>query len=75
MPDFKAQAVKLVTEGNHPISQIAADLGIGEILLGHWRRDHEEQTAPASHSQAAMENRNSMEEELRRLRREHERLR
>ena len=74
-PDFKAQAVKLVTEGKHPISQIAADLGIGESLLRRWRRDHEEQTAPASHSQAAMENRNSMEEELRRLRRENERLR
>ena len=29
-PDFKAQAVKLVTEGKPPISQIAADLGIGE---------------------------------------------
>ena len=32
-PDFKAQAVKLISEGKHPISQIAADLGIGESLL------------------------------------------
>ncbi|NUB12756.1 transposase [Azospirillum brasilense] len=52
-PDVKEHAVKLVREGKPPISRIAADLGIGESRLRRWRRDHEEQTAPASNSQAA----------------------
>ena len=57
-PDVKEHAVKLFSEGKTPISRIATDLGIGESLLHRWRPDPEEQTAPASNSQAAIENRN-----------------
>ena len=74
-PEFKAQAVKLVTEGEHPISQIAGDLGIGESLLRRWRRDHEEQAAPVPNGPTAGPSKTSLEEEVRRLRRENERLR
>lgn len=74
-PEFKAQAVELVIEGEHPISQIAGDLGIGESLQRHWRREYEEQTTPAPGSLAAMASKISLEEEVRRLRRENERLR
>lgn len=74
-PEFKAQAVKLVIEGEHPISQIAGDLGIGESLLRRWRREHDEQTTSASNGLAAVASKTSLEEEVRRLRRENERLR
>jgi transposase-like protein len=46
-PEFKAQTVKLATEGGHPLSQVAADLGIRASLLRRWRRDHEDLAAPA----------------------------
>ena len=74
-PEFKAQAATLVIEGKHPISQIAADLGIGESLLRRWRREREEQAAPAPSRPVATANKISLEEEIRRLRRENERLR
>ncbi len=37
-PAFKAKTVKRVTEGGHPLSQVAADLGIHASLLCRWRR-------------------------------------
>lgn len=74
-PEFKAQAVKLVVEGEHPISQIAGDLGIGESLLRRWRREHEEQTTPAPSGLTTATNKPPLEAEVRRLRRENERLR
>lgn len=72
-PEFKAQTVKLVTEGGHPLSQVAADLGIRASLLRRWRRDHEELAASAKNNTAA--NKFALEEEVRRLRRDNERLR
>ena len=42
---FKVEAVRLVTEERHPVAAVARDLGIGENLLHHWKRqftDHQE---------------------------------
>jgi transposase len=72
-PEFKAQTVKLVTEGGHSLSQVAADLGIRASLLRRWQRDHEDLAAPAK-SNAIVE-KVALEEEVRRLRKDNERLR
>ncbi|GAA4255406.1 transposase [Azospirillum formosense] len=61
--------------GERPISQIAGDLGIGESLLRRWRREYEEQTTLAPSGLTTATNKNSLEGEVRRSRRENERLR
>jgi transposase len=72
-PEFKAQTVKLVTEGGHALSQVAADLGIRASLLRRWRRDHEDLATPAKNN--AIAEKIALEEEVRRLRKDNERLR
>ncbi len=72
-PGFKEQTVKLVTEGGQRLSQVATDLGIGASLLRRWRRAHEEQAAPAK--DRSVSDKLALEEEVRRLRRDNERLR
>jgi transposase len=72
-PEFKAQTVKLATEGGHPLSQVAADLGIRASLLRRWRRDHEDLAAPAKNNVVA--DKIALEEEVRRLRKDNERVR
>jgi transposase len=67
--------VSLVSEGGHPPRQVAADLGIGEGLLRRWRRDHEQEVSVARTGTTAATDKLSLEEEVRRLRRENERLR
>jgi hypothetical protein len=52
-PEFKAQTVKLVTEGGHALSQVAADLGIRASLWRRWRRDHEDLATPAKNNAIA----------------------
>ena len=72
-PEFKAQTVKLATEGGHPLSQVAADLGIRASLLRRWRRAHEDLAAPAKNNVVA--DKIALEEEVRHLRKDNERLR
>lgn len=35
-PEFRAEAVKLVTGTGRPVAHVAAELGIGQSLLGRW---------------------------------------
>ncbi|MDT0263491.1 transposase [Jatrophihabitans lederbergiae] len=35
-PEFRAGAVRLVTETGRPIAHVAAEIGIGAQLLGRW---------------------------------------
>ena len=35
-PEFRAQAVRLVTETGRPVAHVAAEIGIGAQLLGRW---------------------------------------
>jgi transposase len=70
-PEFKAQAVKLVTEGGKSLAEVARDLDLGESMLRAWRQ------APAKegiHAFPGKGNPPALEEELRRLRAEDERL-
>jgi len=71
-PEFKAQAVKLVTERGKSLAEVARDLDLGESMLRAWKRALARgggQAVPGKGNPPALE------EELRRLRAENHRLR
>ncbi len=35
-PEFRVEAVKLVTETGRPITHVAGEIGVGAQLLGRW---------------------------------------
>ncbi len=69
--EFKAQAVKLVTEQGKSVAEVARDLDLSESLLRSWK-----QALAAEGPQAfpGKGNAPAVEEELRRLRAEVKRL-
>ena len=70
-PEFKVQAVQLVTEQGKSIAEVARDLDLSESLLRSWK------TTPAAGGAPAFPGRGNppaLEEELRRLRAENKRL-
>ena len=71
-PEFKAEAVKLVSEQGYSVAEAARSLGIGETLLRSWKQALEGKGADAfpGHGKPP-----PCEEELRRLRAENQRLR
>jgi transposase len=70
-PEFKVQAVKLVTEQGKSIAEVARDLDLSESLLRGWKQAlaAEGDRAFPGHGSAP-----ALEEELRRLRAENKRL-
>jgi len=70
--EFKVEAVRLITEGGQSISQVARNLGIRDTMLGRWKKDWEQDSAVAFPGKGHLQ---PEEAELRRLRRENERLR
>ena len=76
--EFKAEAVRLVTIEGHPARQVARDLGIHESLLRRWQRKLEARQARAAGVRASPAVAASLvveQEEIRKLKRENERLR
>src|SRR5436305_6033687 len=71
-PEFKAEAVKLVTEKGYSLAEAARSLGIHETLLRSWKLAVEKQGDQAFPGQGKLP---PFEEELRRLRAENQRLR
>src|SRR6516164_5649895 len=69
--EFKVEAVKLITEQGRSFAEAAAHLGIAESLLRKWK-----QTLGADGDQAfpGKGNLPALEEEMRRLRAENQRL-
>src|ERR1700712_3887714 len=70
-PEFKAQAVKLVTEQGKSLAEVARDLDLGESMLRAWKR------ALAQGGDRAFPGKGNppaLEEELRRLRADVKRL-
>lgn len=71
--EFKVEAVRLVEESGRPRAQIARELGVHESLLKRWKAQLENRSGteafPGNGKLSAAE------EEVRRLRRENERLR
>ena len=35
-PEFRAEAVQLVTETDRPVAHVAVEIGVGAQLLGRW---------------------------------------
>ena len=70
-PEFKAEAVKLVTEQGYSVAETARSLGISENLIRNWKH------ALATQGDQAFPGRGNLspfEEENRRLRAENKRL-
>src|SRR5947207_2025682 len=70
-PEFKAEAVKLITEQSYSIAEAARSLGLSENLLRNWKQALHEQGTQAFPGQGKLP---AFEEELRRLRVENKRL-
>ena len=70
--EFKRDAVRLVTNNSYGVSETARRLGINAKLLGRWKREAEARANGAvnGHGQVSPES-----DELRRLRKEIQRLR
>ena len=69
-PEFKLEAVRLVTDSGRPLSQVARELQLRPEQLRQWKKQAQA-SGQVARSQAAL----SAEEEVRRLRREVEVLR
>jgi len=56
-PEYRDEAVKMVTEGSRPIVEVARELGLNEGTLGNWvskhRIDHAGEEPPLSASERA----------------------
>ena len=70
-PEFKAEAVRLVTEQGYSVAEAARSLGIHETLLRSWKQALETQGDQAFPGQGKL---SPFEEENRRLRAENKRL-
>jgi transposase len=70
--EFKTEAVKLVTEQGYSVAEAARSLGVHETLLRSWKQAPQAQGDQAFPGQG---NPPAVEEELRRLRAENQRLR
>jgi transposase len=71
-PEFKAEAVQLVTEQGYSVAEAARSLGIHETLLRSWRQARQAQGDQAFPGHGKLP---PFEEEMRRLRTENQRLR
>lgn len=70
-PDFKREAVRLAQTSGKPIAQVARELGISDTSIHQWRKElaeHGVEAFPGSGHQTAQE------EEIRRLKRELDRV-
>src|SRR5438552_129081 len=70
-PEFKAEAVKLVTEQGYSVAEAARSLGIHETFLRSWKQALEAKGDQAFPGQGKL---SPFEEENRRLRAENKRL-
>ena len=70
-PEFKTEAVKLVTEQGYSVAEAARSLGISENLIRNWKQALQDQGEQAFPGQG---NLSAQEQELARLRAENKRL-
>ena len=69
--EFKAEAVKLITEKGYSVAEAARSLDIGETLLRSWKIVFQAQGSQAFPGNGCLP---AVEEELRRLRADNKRL-
>jgi transposase len=65
--EFKADAVRLVTEGGHRLADVAREVGITPKMLSQWRAQLEKHTLP---EQAFIGQGHDREAEVKRLKRQ-----
>src|SRR5215468_2425068 len=70
-PEFKAEAVKLVTQQGYSVAEAARRLGLNENLIRNWKQALE---TNGEHAFPGHGNLSPLEEEDRRLREENKRL-
>jgi transposase len=70
-PEFKAEAVRLVTQQGYSVAEAARSLGIRENLIRNWRQAVEAKGDRAFPGQGKLP---AVDDELRRLRAENKRL-
>ncbi len=70
-PEFKTEAVKLVTEQGYSVAEAARSLGLSEILVRSWKHALESKGSDAFPGHGKLP---AVEDELRRLRAENKRL-
>jgi transposase len=70
-PEFKLEAIKLVTEKGYSVAEAARSLGLHENLLRSWKQAFQDQGKQAFPGQGKL---SPFEEENRRLRVENKRL-
>jgi transposase len=70
-PEFKAQAVQLVTEYGYSVAEAARSLGISDNLIRNWKQALHDQ---GEHAFPGHGNLSPFEEEVHRLRAENKRL-
>lgn len=71
-PEFKEEAVKLVTEQGYKITEAARNLDIGANLLSRWKKNFEDQNNGNSVSADEKQELKRLREENRRLKMERE---
>jgi transposase len=69
--EFKAEAVKLVTEQGYSVAEAARSLGLNDNLIRNWKQAFEAKGDQAFPGQGKLP---AIEEEVRRLRAENKRL-
>nr|WP_319492526.1 transposase [uncultured Desulfobacter sp.] len=69
-PEFKEEAVKLITKQGYQITEAARNLGVNPTMLGRWKREIEGSGESATGLQGSV----AMKAELSRLRKENNRL-
>ena len=69
---FKEEAVRLATEGNRPVTEVAQGLGIHENLLHTWKRKHKEDPSGSFPGKGHLK---PQDEELKKLQKENANLR
>ena len=68
--EFRAEAVRLARESNRTVKAIAAELGISATCLRNWLSETPSEKQPTTKGRVL-----SLEEQVRQLKRENERLR
>ena len=71
-PEFKLEAVRMVTDGGHGLADVARDLGLRPDMLRRWKRQLEADPRQAFPGQGRLK---PDDDEMRRLRRELDRVR
>ena len=69
-PEFKEEAVKLITEQGYQITEAARNLGVNATMLGRWKREIDGAGKNAKGLQGGV----AMQAELSRLKKENSRL-